>query len=100
MEKIDYHIQLFGALHSRLQDIPESRVTRSIKSIDRYIKNHRFYIPSKHEREDTSYTHYNTLTAYIRNAIDHPDSGRTYNDIDIDISICLLRDIYMDVNTI
>jgi len=99
VEKIDYHIQLFGALHNILQGITESGVTHSILSIDRYIKNHPFYDSSKHEREDSSHGHYDTLTVYIRNAIDHPDSGRTYNDSDLDISIGLLRDIYKDVNT-
>lgn len=97
VEKKDYHIQLFGALHNMLQGITDSGVTHSILSMDHYIKNHPFYDSLKHEREDSSHGHYDTLTVYIRNAIDHPDSGRRYSDSDLDISIGLLRDIYKAV---
>lgn len=97
VEKIDYHIQLFGALHKLLQGIQESGVNDKISSIDKYIKNHRLYEPSKHEREDTSHGHYYTLPTYIRNAIDHPENNRTFSDNDLDISIGLLRDIYKEV---
>lgn len=100
VEKVDYHIQLFAALHNVLQSITGSGVNGSIASIDKYIKNHAFYEPSKHEREDTSFNHYYTLPVYIRNAIDHPDEIRTYNDGDLEISIGLLRKIYKQVTTV
>lgn len=38
VEKKDYHIQLFSALHNKLQNIPENEVNAHIASIDCYIK--------------------------------------------------------------
>ena len=97
VEKKDYHIQLFSALHNKLQNIPENEVNAHIASIDCYIKNHRLYDTVRHEKEDTSHNHYYTLPVFIRNAIDHPDSGRRFSDNDLDVSIALLRDIYKEV---
>lgn len=99
VDKMDYHIQLFGALHNALQDISGSGVTNTIASIDQYIRKHPCYDVTKHEREDTSYKnrHYYTLPAYIRNEIDHPDGVRSYNEGDMDLSIELLRAIYKDL---
>ncbi|MGN0711796.1 MAG: AAA family ATPase [Anaerovoracaceae bacterium] len=97
MDKMEYHIQLFATLHNTLQDITGGQVDKTLSSIDKYIKNHSCYDSSKHEREDRLYHHYYTLPTYIRNAIDHPNEGRTYNDNDFEISIQLLRDIYMRV---
>lgn len=97
VEKIEYHIQLYAALHNMLQDIPGSGVTGSIASIDNYIKKHACYDSLKHEKEDTSFNHYYTLPTYIRNAIDHPDEKRTYSEEELEISIKLLRKIYKAV---
>lgn len=97
VEKREYHIQLFGALHNTLCNIEESNVNNKIVSIDQYIKEYGEYDPEIHEREDTSYNHYYTLPVFIRNAIDHPDSERIVEDADLDISISLLRDIYKHV---
>lgn len=94
VEKVDYHIQLFSALHNFLQSKPESGVTNTISSIDRFIKEHSCYDSLIHERDDASYNHYYTLPVYIRNAIDHPDGVRAYNDDDLEVSIQLLRKIY------
>lgn len=103
VEKKDYHIQLFGALHNKLQSITESEVRDTIASIDSYIKNHRLYDAARHEKEDKSHNHkqrpyhYYTLPVFIRNAIDHPDVKRKFSDDDLDVSIALLRDIYKEV---
>lgn len=97
VEKLDYHIQLFGALHSLLQEMKGSKVDQSISSVDRYIMNHKFYDSSIYEREDLSFHHYYTLPVYIRNAIDHPENKRLYSNQDLDISIGLMRNIYIDL---
>ena len=54
VEKREYHIQLFGALHNTLCNIEESNVNNKIVSIDQYIKEYGEYDPEIHEREDTS----------------------------------------------
>ena len=97
VEKREYHIQLFGALHNTLCNMKGSNVNNKIASIDQYIKGRKEYNSEKHEREDTSYNHYYTLPVFIRNAIDHPDSERIVEDADLDISISLLRNIYKHV---
>lgn len=97
VEEISYHIQLFATLHNKLQNIPESGVDKRIASIDNFIRTHALYDSSKHEREDASHGHYHTLPVYIRNAIDHPDGGRTYSEEDMEKSIKLLRAILQDV---
>ena len=97
VEKREYHIQLFGALHNTLCNMKGSNVNNKIASIDQYIKGRKEYDSEKHEREDASYNHYYTLPVFIRNAIDHPDSERIVEDADLDISISLLRDIYKHV---
>ena len=38
-------------------------------------------------------TNYQTLPTYIRNAIDHPDSGNTFTDEELNISIELLVEL-------
>lgn len=92
VQKVEYHIQLYAALHNLLQAKTGTNVATSIASIDRYIKQHSYYDSSKHEREDTAYgPHYYTLPTYTRNAIDHPDSTRRYNEEDLVVSIDLLR---------
>lgn len=80
-----------------MQNIPENEVNAHIASIDCYIKNHRLYDTVRHEKEDTSHNHYYTLPVFIRNVIDHTDSGRRFSDNDLDVSIALLRDIYKEV---
>lgn len=97
VEKREYHIQLFGALHNTLCNMKGSNVNNKIASIDQYIKGRKEYNSEKHEREDASYNHYYTLPVFIRNAIDHPDSERIVEDADLDISISLLRNIYKHV---
>lgn len=86
---IDYHIQLFGYLQQK-----EGNCT--IKSCDDFIANSAHYdaaIHSKPSINPHSGTNYQTLPTYIRNAIDHPDSGNTFTDEELNISIELLVEL-------
>lgn len=84
---IDYHIQLYG----HLQLISGKS---SIKDCDTYISNNSLYDAAKYGRP-SSYksTTYQTLPTYIRNAIDHPDSGNTFTDEELRISIEFLIEL-------
>lgn len=82
---VDYHIALYGRLQLMEQ---KHRIT----ACDAFIAQHQEYNPTIHERIDNSqYGNYTTLPTYIRNAIDHPDSGRQYTPEDLHRSIQLLR---------
>lgn len=87
IKSIDYHIALYG-------DIQVQTSKSRIIEMDSYIEQQPEYDPAIHEKEDNSaFGHYKTLPTYIRNAIDHPDSGRNYSDTDLETSIELLRAI-------
>ncbi len=81
----DYHIQLYGYLQSK-----ENKNT--IKDCDDYIEHSPFYNSSIHSKPSTNPhgTSYNTLPTYIRNTIDHPDSGNTFTEDELKNSIELL----------
>ena len=81
----DYHIQLYGYLQSK-----ESKIT--IKDCDDFIVQSPFYNTSIHSKPSTNPhgTPYATLPTYIRNAIDHPDSGNTFTEDELKKSIELL----------
>lgn len=82
---VDYHIALYG----RLQLMEQKH---RIAACDTFIAQHQDYDPTIHEKIDNSqYGNYLTLPTYIRNAIDHPDSGRQYTPEDLHKSIQLLR---------
>lgn len=86
---IDYHIELYSYLQTKIG-------ASSVSACDRYIASQRpYYDPLKHERIDNSHPRqqYQTLPTYIRNAIDHPDSGRTYTDAEFAESIKLLIEL-------
>lgn len=82
---IDYHIELYGYLQTKSG-------SHRIEECDAYIARQAQYDIAKHQKIDDSYPHhhYQTLPTYIRNAIDHPDSGRTYTEKDLEESIKLL----------
>jgi predicted ATP-binding protein involved in virulence len=81
---VDYHIQLYGYLQSITQN------TR-IKDCDTYIKNHPSYDVNKHSKvSGFNSTQYDTLCTYIRNAIDHPDSGNMFTKDELKTSTELL----------
>lgn len=80
----DYHIELYGWLQNK-----ESKNT--VKSCDDFIKAHALYNPSIHSKPSSfGTTNYDTLSTYIRNAIDHPDPSKTYTESELRTSIELL----------
>ena len=87
IKSIDYHIALYG-------DLQIQTSKSKILEMDRYIELQPEYDATIHEKDDNStFGHYKTLPTYIRNAIDHPDSGRNYSEADLETSIKLLRAI-------
>ena len=78
---IDYHIELYGYLQMK-----EGKPY--IKECDDFIFNHPLFDSAKYGKA-SSYgrTQYNTLPTYIRNAIDHPDSGNRFTDDELRRSI-------------
>lgn len=86
---IDYHIELYGYLQTKTG-------FHRIEDCDGYIAGRiPIYDVAKHQKIDNSYPphHYQTLPTYIRNAIDHPDSGRTYSEEELEESIRLLIEL-------
>lgn len=82
----DYHIQLYGYLQKK-ENKP------SIVACDTFIFNSPYYDATIHGKLSTNPrngTSYQTLPTYIRNAIDHPDSGNVYTEAELDDSIQLL----------
>jgi len=82
----DYHIELYGWLQVR-----ENKT--KVKSCDEYIKNHAAYDAARHQKPWTHRVTYDTLSTYIRNAIDHPDPTRTFADEELRTSTELLIQI-------
>jgi len=83
----DYHIELYGWLQEK-----ESK--NKVKACDEFIVAHSKYSPELHEKpSQNGKTSYNSLPTYIRNAINHPDSGNSFTHDELRISICLLIDL-------
>ena len=84
---VDYHIQLYGALQGKIG-------VSSVKACDQYIENSPPYDPLRHRKPSLFKScSYETLSTYIRNAIDHPDNGNTFTDGELETSINLLIDL-------
>lgn len=80
----DYHIQLYGYLQTK-----QNRT--SIKSCDDFIVQDFNFNPAIHSKTSSfNGTLYQTLPTYIRNAINHPDSGNTFTEEELKTSIELL----------
>lgn len=86
----DYHIELYGNLQHKLGDV-------NVVDTDTYIKSHNLYNasiyrkPSSFTNRNGHVTNYETLSTYIRNAIDHPDPiNRPYTSSELQLSIELL----------
>lgn len=86
----DYHIELYGNLQHKLGDV-------NVVDTDTYIKSHNLYNasiyrkPSSFTNRNGHVTNYETLSTYIRNAIDHPDPiNRPYTSSELQRSIELL----------
>ena len=89
---IDYHIQLYGYLQSLIKK-------EKITECNKFIIEHPLYNPAKHKKPyDYKNNHYETICTYIRNDIDHPDSGKKYTDEELRISTELLREICSEVS--
>lgn len=84
----DYHIELYGFLQQK-----ES--LNSVKLCDTYIKSHSLFNSTVHNKSSINPhgTTYDTLSTFIRNAIDHPDPSRTFTDSELRISIELLVEL-------
>jgi len=80
----DYHIELYGWLKQK-----ESKTT--VKSCDDFIKAQTQYNPTLHAKASSfGSTTYDTLSTFIRNAIDHPDPSRTFTENELRTSTELL----------
>lgn len=87
VSSVDYHIELYGYLQSKTGK-------HGIEECDIYISQQSQYDTRIHEKIDSYNRHnYQTLPTYIRNAIDHPDSGRTYTEYELKTSIELLIEL-------
>jgi predicted ATPase len=83
----DYHIELYGSLQTK-----ESRAT--VKSCDDFIKDHALYNSAIHRKPSSfNLTTYETLSTYIRNAIDHPDPSKTFSEVELRRSTELLIEL-------
>lgn len=89
----DYHIELYAYLQNKTKKY-------TVKSCDNYIAaQSSLYNPVLHEKLDSFINQsrnkiaYKTLPTYIRNAIDHPDSSRTYTEDELRISTELLIEL-------
>lgn len=90
----DYHIELYGQLQNKIA-LSRGNVSCSVKECDTYISQQTNYNPMIHDKPSshtvgTGTTSYQTLSTYIRNAIDHPDSGNTFTQEELRTSIELL----------
>ncbi|MCD8303911.1 MAG: ATP-binding protein [Prevotellaceae bacterium] len=81
----DFHIELYGYLQRK-------SCSKTIEKCDEYIKHQSCYDPAMHNKnfKDRSGQSVETLPTYIRNAIDHPDSQRSYTQEELRRSIELL----------
>ena len=87
VKSVDYHIALYG-------DFQTQTGKNRIEDADAELALQTEYDSSIHAKPDSfGRSTYNTLPTYIRNAIDHPDSGRRYTDAELELSIKLLRDV-------
>lgn len=86
----DYHIELYGYLQQKVA-CSLGKSSCSIKECDSYITQQNEYMTTLHEKPSFhNTTTYLSLTTYIRNAIDHPDSNRTFTEDELRCSIELL----------
>ena len=91
----DYHIELYGYLQNK---IAHARGTTecTVKECDTYITLQTDYDATIHGKASTHtnrrghVTSYDTLSTYIRNAIDHPDPVRRFTPEELRTSIELL----------
>ncbi|MET3536442.1 AAA family ATPase [Chryseobacterium limigenitum] len=88
MPSNDFHIELYGYLQQK-------NALTSVKATDDYIKQHPKYVATDHNKQSSNPhgTTYDTLSTYIRNAIDHPNPAQTFTEIELRKSIELLVEL-------
>lgn len=105
ISSIDYHIQLFSYLHSDI--IAHDSTKGWISSVDNSIKGQPSFSPQyskayEHVRNDGSIKVYDTLTCYVRNCIDHPQSPDSHGNVqnfsenELEESIKFLRSLIIE----
>lgn len=85
----DYHIELYGWLQNK------NNLSR-VKACDDYIKQQAIYNTSLHAKSSShpnGKITYDTLSTFIRNAIDHPSSAGSFSDEELRKSIELLVEL-------
>jgi len=84
----DYHIELYGYLQQK-------HSLSSVKITDNHIQGHRLFNSVIHGKASSNPhgTNYNTLSTYVRNAIDHPDPRNTFTEIELRLSTELLIEL-------
>ena len=91
----DYHIELYGYLQNKIA-YARGGEECTVKECDTYITQQVEYDatihrkPSNHTSRNGHVTSYDTLSTYIRNAIDHPESDRKFTEMELRTSIELL----------
>lgn len=86
----DYHNQLYAYLQELLE-------AKTVKETDKKIFQSPSFDKERHYKESSYKTcNYCTLPTYIRNAIDHPNNGNKYEELDLQESIELLRRIIVE----
>ena len=89
---VDYHIALYGYLQTLTQK-------SEINSCDRLIKSSKKYDERKYKKTANVLINGNwkrvteSLPTFVRDAIDHPDSGREYTDAELRESIEFLIEL-------
>ena len=91
----DYHIELYGYLQNKIA-YARGTTECTVKECDTYITQQTAYNATIHNKASTHtsrrgyVTSYDTLSTYIRNAIDHPEPARRFTTEELRTSIELL----------
>lgn len=100
----DYHIELFSHLHANIQS-NRAGSNVSIKDVDDSIQRQTIYDASQHAKgyehvhPNGSVTSYMTLSCFVRNSIDHPNSPDSHGTVqshstsELHASIDFLREL-------
>lgn len=87
---IDYHIHLYGYLQTLTG---KDRISECDKFIKEYIINNNKEQSTYLKNSSHNNTDYQTLSTYIRNAINHPNNGNQFTENELETSIKLLIEI-------
>lgn len=81
----DYHNQLYGELQNILN--------KNVKDTDTYILSTNHFTQQLQRISNFNTTTYYALPTYIRNAIHHPNAQNNFNEVELALSINVLRNI-------